>query len=156
MHTFLRRLQGLACLLPLAVFIQADRPAAIPSRPAPEPSVVATPALASSPQQPCQVCSFNVLTPFSSPTNEITSVSGTVDFYIVFFDRGTMSPNTVYNIATISGGCLPSANRFISIVSGGRTWLVEVASNGVFSAEITSGTAVPSGTVVDLESSYAQ
>jgi len=111
---------------------------------------------AHAPSQPCQVCSFNVLSPFSSPTNEITSVSGTVDFYIVFFDRGTMNTNTVYNIATISGGCLPSANRFVNIVASGRTWLVEIATNGVFSAEITSGSAVPAGTVIDLESSYPQ
>jgi len=167
MPTSFPGLLRLAFLFPLAVFSQAGQPAIFPAasirtataasaRTAPTASARTAPA-GVEPSKPCQVCSFNVLNPFSSPTNEITGVSGTVDFYIVFFSRTTtMNTNTVYSIATISGGCLPSATRFITIVASGRTWLVEVTTSGAFNAEITSGSAVPAGTVIDLESSYSQ
>lgn len=155
MRTLFPGLVRLAFLFSLAVLSQAGlRPAKFSSA---STASRAPEAIVPAPSRPCTVCSFNMLTPFHSPTNEITTSNGMIDFTMVFYASGlNMQPNLSYDIATISGGCLPSVNRTTNINYGGRTWEVFITTFGYFDAEITSGSALPAGTIVDLEGAVSQ
>ena len=141
MRTFSLGLLRLAFLLPLVIFFQAEK------------RIPAVPVEKSACNGPC---SFSMNSGFNSPTNEITAVGGIIDFYMVFFSSSTMNPGTVYNIATFGTPCAPTVNRFTTANYSGRTWQVELTPSGGFSASITSGTAVPAGTIVDLQGGVPQ
>lgn len=101
-------------------------------------------------------CSFTMASGYSSPSNSISNNAGTVSLNMVFMSVSSpMIPGTSYTIATINGGCRPSATRVFSVTPpGGRTWQVTINPSGQMSVKITSGTSLSPGGTVSINSSY--
>lgn len=91
-------------------------------------------------------CSFVSATGFTvdagSPANNGTSVS----FYLVFHSNsGTTYWYNSNTVAYVTGGCIPSVNRTLTMSESGRSWEVIIATDGSISVRLLSGTP-PSGT----------
>jgi YD repeat-containing protein len=101
-------------------------------------------------------CSFSMASGYGSPSNSISNNAGTVSLNLVFMPLSSpMNPGTSYTIATINGGCRPSATRVFSVTPpGGRTWQVTISPSGQMSVKITSGTSLSPGGTVSINSSY--
>ena len=99
---------------------------------------------------PAPSCSFTSASGFSVPTSGISSSGTTVSFYLVFYPTAiTMQPGNSYFIATINGGCRPSATRTINFSAGGRTWVITIYSSGQMYWYLAPGsTAVSSFTSI--------
>jgi hypothetical protein len=154
MRPFFPGLLRLAFLCSLAVLSQAGRR---PANAAQSSAAIQIPgSLASAHSQTCTTCSFNMLTPWVSSSNQISSSGGTISFTMVCHEPGTLIQGINYQIATISGGCVPSANRFTNINYNGNVWQVEIGTDAVFYAKMTSGPSLPPNTVIDLQGSVSQ
>ena len=104
----------------------------------------------------CSVaCSFTPSVSFYS--SSITSSGGTANFNFVF-----PSPNSSYNggtIGTITGGCLPSGPRTVTVTdmyTPSRTWSVTIQTSGSVQITRLSGpSATNSGPPIGLSGSYS-
>ncbi|MES2645570.1 MAG: hypothetical protein V4717_01750 [Bacteroidota bacterium] len=80
---------------------------------------------------PAPTCSFASASGFSIPTSGISSSGTTISFYLVFYSTSiTLQPGSSYFIATINGGCRPSATRTINYSAGGRNWVITIYTSG--------------------------
>lgn len=75
-------------------------------------------------------CSFSMNPGYNLVTSSISASGGTASFYIVFYPTSTMSPGNTYIVATINGGCRPSATRTINYSASGRSWTITIYPNG--------------------------
>lgn len=104
-------------------------------------------------------CSFSAASGWSIATSGISASSGVVNFYIVLIVQSAVgswsSPNTV---ATVNGGCRPSANRtFTKTDQSGRTWSITVYTSGQMTIQLLSGTPPSTGSSFSLSGcSYPQ
>jgi YD repeat-containing protein len=100
-------------------------------------------------------CSFTMSSGYSSPTNSISSNGTTASGYLVFYSGSTMSQGNSYFIATINGGCRPSATRSFSVSAGGRSWTVTIYSSGQMYVQMAYGSASLSpNSTVSISLSY--
>ena len=86
-------------------------------------------------------CSFTMSSGYSSPTNGISNNGTTASGYLVFYSNSTMTQGNSYFIATVNGGCRPSATRSFTVSSGGRNWTITIYSNGQMYAQMAYGSA---------------
>jgi hypothetical protein len=101
-------------------------------------------------------CSFSANTGFGIVTSGISSSGSTVNFNIVFYPTSSQfNVGNSYQIATINGGCHPSATRNVTITSSGRTWIVTIYTGGQFYAYLQSGSALPINQAASLSGSYS-
>ncbi len=103
-------------------------------------------------------CSFSMMSGYSSPSNSISTTSGNVSLYIIFYSSTSMVAGTSYTIANISTSCRPlSGSRTMTYASSGRTWTITVQSNGNMQVQFSGGTTVNSNSTVILGTvSYVQ
>jgi uncharacterized protein DUF5977 len=100
-------------------------------------------------------CSFAANTGFGIVTSGISSSGSTVNFNIVFYPSASQfNVGNSYQIATINGGCKPSASRNVTVSSSGRTWIVTVYTGGQFYASLQSGSPLPVNQTTSLSGSY--
>jgi YD repeat-containing protein len=90
---------------------------------------------------PSGPCSFTVASGYSSPTSSIANNGTSASGYFVFYPTSTMTPGNNYLVATVNGGCRPSAVRTFSTTGSGRTWTVTVYPSGEMYVQMAYGSA---------------
>ena len=94
-------------------------------------------------------CSYTPTAGTTFQASGITNNGTTVSFYVVFKRSTIISPGSSVIIASINGGCIPSATRTVSFTTGGRTWNISIFNSGQMSLQLASGSAaLPAGTTV--------
>jgi hypothetical protein len=108
----------------------------------------------SCPVPPPVPCTFSITPGFTSVYNSISNTNGVVLFYLIFYSSSSIQPGQGYNIATINGGCRPTAQRTINYnTTGGRSWTITIFANGVVSVYLNPGsTPVSPNSTVGLAS----
>ncbi len=101
-------------------------------------------------------CYFSAVSPFGIATSGMSASGGIVTFYIVPYAMGTPNYAAGVVVATINGGCAPSATRvFTKTDSSGRLWELTVSTSGQLSLRLLSGTSPGSGSYSITGCTYA-
>ena len=89
-----------------------------------------------------RACAFNAVTNWELLGGTISS-NGTTTTYSGLTVRNTGTPSSwsYTRIATISGGCLPTAGEYNFFNEGGRSWVVTVTPDGDVLLTLLSGPA---------------
>lgn len=91
---------------------------------------------------PKRACAFNAATNWEVLGGTISS-NGTTTSYSGLVIRNTATPSSwsYTRVATISGGCLPTAGEYNFFNEGGRSWVVTVTPDGDVLLTLLSGPA---------------
>jgi len=94
-------------------------------------------------------CSFSMSTGCSSLSSGLTSNGTTASGYLVWYTSTPLNAGNSYPIATITGSCKPSVNRYLTISSNGINWNVTIFSNGQVGVQMPYGSPqLPANTTV--------
>lgn len=102
--------------------------------------------------QSARACAFNPVTNWQLVSGSISS-SGTTTSYsnLVVKNTGYTGGWTGYvRVATISGGCLPTAGEYNFFSSAGGNWVAAVTPDGDVLLLLLSGTAPSTGTSITI------
>jgi YD repeat-containing protein len=100
-------------------------------------------------------CSFTMASGYSSPTNGISSSGGVSNGYLIFYSGSSIVANTSYVVATIKGGCVPSATRSFNVTASGNTFAVTVSTSGQMTIKLTAGASSINANVTINFSSFS-
>jgi hypothetical protein len=103
-------------------------------------------------------CTYTMASGYSLLSNGLTNAAGNVSGYMVFYSTySSVSPGgTLYNIAQISSGCVPTATRIFTVTSGANTWQVTVTPTGYISLYMISGPTVNMFNTIYISLNYLQ
>lgn len=91
----------------------------------------------------CSACSITTYSGFNSMSYGITNTGSTVTLYLSLYSGSPMNRYTNYHVADITNVCKPASTRTITVNSEGRTWVVDIYSNGQVHYTMTSGSTLP-------------
>jgi YD repeat-containing protein len=96
-------------------------------------------------------CSFTAASTWSIPTSSISSSGGLVSFYIVLYTTSSKTWTNANVVATINGGCVPSATRSFAKTDGsGRLWEMVISTSGQLSIRLLSGSPPGVGSTISF------
>ena len=96
-----------------------------------------------------QGCTATINSGYYAIASGASTSNGTTTFYMVFtITGGVITPGTLLNIGTITGICRPSAARYVTVNTDGRTWVLTIYPSGQVEARLVNGPNVNQGTTV--------
>lgn len=96
-----------------------------------------------------QGCTATIVSGFYSIASGASTSNGTTTFYMVFnVNSGSITSSSSVVIGTITGVCVPSVPRYVTVNTDGRTWVLAIYPSGQVQATLSVGPNVNPGTTV--------
>ncbi len=96
-----------------------------------------------------QGCTATIASGLYPIASGASTSNGTTTFYMIFnVNGGTITLNSNIIIGQITGECRPSAVRYVTVNTDGRTWVLTIYTSGQVEARLVNGATVNPGTTV--------